>query len=311
MPAAPGYRATVRANRAVGTITRGTTNPNRLRRCDRWLLGTQSARLRGGTPERPAVVVDLGYGASPVTTLELAARLHHGMRGSARGGGVGVVGDLSVGVKVVGLEIDPERVAHAREVLATERRTPAGRTAPGVREPARVPVEFGFGGFEVPLPPGSRLAVVRAFNVLRQYDESEVVSAWATMTGRLAPDGILIDGTCDELGRRMTWVLLDRSGPISLTISVALPAIETPSDVAERLPKALIHRNVPGERIHALLHDWDAAWRAAAPLASFGRRQRFVASVRSLRAAGWPVLGGPARWRLGEMSVAWEAVRPR
>lgn len=30
----------------VGTITRGTTNPNRLRRCDRWLAGPQAWRLR-------------------------------------------------------------------------------------------------------------------------------------------------------------------------------------------------------------------------------------------------------------------------
>lgn len=277
----PGYRAPVGVYRAVGTITRGTTNPNRLRRCDRWLVATQLGRLAGPR----SVVVDLGYGASPVTTLELARRLR----------------EVSAPVRVVGLEIDPERVAHARRVLRER------RGGPGV---GAVPVEFDYGGFEIPVPAGSRVAVVRAFNVLRQYDESEVEAAWTTMTEALAPDGIVIDGTCDELGRRMTWVMLDRTGPVSLTVSVAFSAIETPSDVAERLPKALIHRNVPGERIHALLRDWDAAWRNAAPLASFGRRQRFVASVRALRAAGWPVLGGPARWRLGEMSVAWEAVRP-
>ena len=51
----------VAQQRPVGVITRGTTNPNRLRRCDRWLAGPQAWRLRG----RPAPVVDLGYGASP------------------------------------------------------------------------------------------------------------------------------------------------------------------------------------------------------------------------------------------------------
>lgn len=272
----PGYRAPVGANRAVGTITRGTTNPNRLRRADRWLVATQRARLR----DPHTVVVDLGYGASPITTLELADRLR----------------TAGLPARVVGLEIDPGRVEYARAVLRDHR--------------GRLPhVEFGYGGFEVPLS-GARVGVVRAFNVLRQYDEADVEEAWRTMTGRLAPDGIVIDGTCDELGRRMTWVMLDRSGPLSLTVSVGLPAIETPSDVAERLPKTLIHRNVAGERVHALLRDWDIAWRNAAPLASFGRRQRFVASVRGLREAGWPVLGGPVRWRLGEMTVAWDAVRP-
>ena len=271
----PGYRAPVAANRVPGTITRGTTNPNRLRRCDRWLVGTQGWRLTGrGVSAGGAIVVDLGYGASPVTTLELAARL----------------GTLAAPVRVVGLEIDPERVARARELQG--------------------PVEFALGGFEIGLPQNPPVSVVRAFNVLRQYPEHEVPAAWATMTSRLAPDGIVVDGTCDELGRRMTWVTLDRGGPVSLTVSVAFTALQTPSDVAERLPKALIHRNVAGERIHAFLRDWDTAWRNAAPLASFGRRQRFVASVRGLREAGWPVLAGESRWRLGEVSVAWEAVAP-
>ena len=40
-------------------------------------------------------------------------------------------------------------------------------------------------------------------------------------------------------------------------------AVEKPSDVAERLPKALIHRNVPGEGVHALLAEADRAWLAA------------------------------------------------
>ena len=57
------------SQRPVGTITRGTTNPNRLRRCDRWLAGPQAWRLRRSGP-RP-VVVDLGYGASPVTAVEV------------------------------------------------------------------------------------------------------------------------------------------------------------------------------------------------------------------------------------------------
>ena len=59
--------------RPVGTITRGTTNPNRLRRVDRWLAGPQAWRLRRSTVA--PLVVDLGYGASPVTAVELHDRL--------------------------------------------------------------------------------------------------------------------------------------------------------------------------------------------------------------------------------------------
>ena len=83
-----------------------------------------------------------------------------------------------------------------------------------------------------------------------------------------------------------------------------------PSDVAERLPKALIHRNVPGERVHAWLAALDEAWTRAAVLAPFGARQRWLATCRGVAAGGWPLLDGPSRWRLGEVGVAWDAVRP-
>ncbi|WP_181445451.1 class I SAM-dependent methyltransferase [Flexivirga caeni] len=261
----------MRGERPVGAITRGTTSPNRLRRCDRWLLATQAARLR----QAPAVpiVVDLGYGASPITAVELRDRVRR-VRPDAR---------------VVGIEIDPERVAAAQPFTGNG-------------------LSFVRGGFELPVP--GQVTVVRAFNVLRQYDESDVAGAWSRLQERLTPDGLVIDGTCDEIGRVMTWVALDRAGPVSLSLSLRLRGLNTPSIVAERLPKALIHRNVPGERIHAFLRAVDHAWAKAGPHASYGVRQRFVATATSLRADGWPLVDQPSRWRLGELSVAWEAVAP-
>ena len=267
------YAGAVAVQRPVGVITRGTTNPNRLRRCDRWLAGPQAWRLRRA-PAAP-VVVDLGYGASPVTALELHDRLRRVRRD----------------VEVVGVEIDPDRVAAARPL---ER--------PGLR--------FVRGGFEVPVPGGRRPVLVRAFNVLRQYAEDEVEPAWATTVARLAPDGLLVDGTCDELGRLAAWVAVGAGGPESLTLSWRLRGLERPGVVAERLPKALIHRNVPGEPVHALLAALDEAWLRQAPLASYGVRQRFIGTVTAVRDGGWPVLGGPSRWRLGELTLAWDAVRP-
>ncbi|GAB2694748.1 class I SAM-dependent methyltransferase [Thalassiella azotivora] len=259
--------------RPVGSVTRGTTNANRLRRVDRWLAGPAAGALRRAADP---LVVDLGYGASPVTALELHARLRA----------------VRADVEVVGLEIDPARVDAARPL---ER--------PGVC--------FGLGGFEVGGPvAGRRPALVRAANVLRQYDASQVGGAWSTVTARLADGGLLVDATCDEVGRRAAWVAVTADGPASLTVSLRLAGLDAPSSVAERLPKALIHRNVPGERVHAWLAALDDAWRRHAPLASFGARQRWVATCRSVAAAGWPVLGGPSRWRLGEVGVAWDAVAP-
>jgi hypothetical protein len=257
----------------VGTVTRGTTNPNRLRRVDRWLAGPQAWRLRRSPT--PPVVVDLGYGASPVTAVELHDRLSR----------------VRADVEVVGIEIDRDRV---------ERGRPLER--PGL--------SFRLGGFEIPLDRGRDPTVVRAFNVLRQYDESEVLAAWAAVQGRLAPDGLLVDGTCDELGRLATWVAVDRHGPVSLTLSWRLRGLGAPSDIAERLPKSLIHRNVPGEPVHAWLETLDRAWARASHQASFGIRQRFLATAQAARDEGWPLLDGPSRWRLGEVTVDWAAVAP-
>ena len=178
--------------------------------------------------------------------------------------------------------------------------------------PGAVPVRFELGGFELgPLPgEGRRPVLVRAANVLRQYPEEEVGAAWAEVVGRLAPGGLLVDATCDELGRRAAWlaVVAGRGGApatASLTVSVRLAGLGRPGEVAERLPKALIHRNTPGEPVHAWLGALDAAWERAAAVGAFGARQRWVAACAAVRSAGWPVLDGPARWRLGEVGLAW------
>ncbi|MEV4197162.1 class I SAM-dependent methyltransferase [Micromonospora globbae] len=258
--------------RPYGVITRGTTNPNRLRRVDNWIVATCGDLLRSADDP---LVVDLGYGATPVTAVELRARLAAGVRPD---------------VRLVGLEIDPARVAAA---------------APAADPPG---LTFARGGFELA---GLRPVLVRALNVLRQYDESEVADAWRTMTAALAPGGVLVEGTCDELGRLGGWLLIDADGPRSLTLAARLATLESPAELAERLPKALIHRNVPGERVHDLVRALDDAWRAAAPYVPFGPRQRWLHAVRSLRESGWPVLDRPARWRLGELTVPWATVAPR
>lgn len=254
----------------IGSVTRGTTGTNRLRRTDRW-IAAQPAFLRADAP----LVVDLGFGASPTTVLELHSRLTR----------------IRPQTTVVGVEIDPARVAFAAAS-------------------ARSGVQFRIGGFEVPLD-GRRADVIRAMNVLRQYDEADVPAAWERMSRRLAPGGVLVEGTCDEIGRIASWVDVTDAGPVRLTISLRLAGLERPSVVAERLPKALIHRNVPGERVNALLADADRYWAVHTPLSAFGAVQRWVATARSLRDGGWPVIGSVRRWRLGEITVDWASVAPR
>ncbi|MFC7309428.1 class I SAM-dependent methyltransferase [Streptomyces monticola] len=253
----------------VGTVTRGTTNPNRLRRMDRWIAAVHGAALRR---DDAPLAVDLGYGAAPWTAVELLNRLRA----------------AAPAVEVVGIEIEPARVAAARPY-------------------ERDGLTFRHGGFEVPTdrPP----ALIRAANVLRQYDEEQVAAVWRRLCGRLAPGGLLVEGTCDEIGRRHVWVALGPEGPRTVTFATRLGSLDRPSDLAERLPKALIHRNVPGEPVHAFLRDFDRAWAAAAPYASYGARQRWIRTVRDL-ATDWPVTDRAGRWRQGEVTVAWGALAP-
>ncbi|MFC7528092.1 class I SAM-dependent methyltransferase [Actinoplanes sp. GCM10030250] len=245
----------------LGAITRGTTNPNRLRRVDNFIAYHCAVDLKKAAQP---LVIDLGYGASPVTAVELRGRLAAAVRAD---------------VAVVGLEIDPVRVNAAQ---------------PFADPPW---LEFRRGGFELA---GLTPVVVRAFNVLRQYAEEEVVAAWHTMT---ATGATLIEGTCDELGRIATWAVVEAGVPRTLTLSARLPALEHPAIFAERLPKALIHHNVPGHPVHELLRALGRAWETEAT--PFGPRQRWPATVRRMRDEGWPVLGGPARWRLGELTLPW------
>lgn len=250
--------------RPRGEITRGTTNPNRLRRVDRWIGWWCGRALESA--EDP-LVIDLGFGATPVTAIELRERL-------AR---------IRPDVRVVGLEIDPARVEGAQAFA-----DPPGLT-------------FARGGFELA---GLRPTVVRALNVLRQYDEPAVAPAWTSMASALAPAGWLVEGTCDELGRICTWAAIGAgaSAPVSLTLAAKLSTLESPARFAERLPKALIHHNVPGEPVHELLSTLDRAWHKAAPMRAFGPRQRWLAAIRALNL---PTLDTPGRWRLGELTLPW------
>jgi len=259
----------------LGDITRGTTNPNRLRRIDRWMLHAVCPIIRKSVDP---VVVDLGYGATPITTQEMFHRFRKHIRSD---------------IEVVGIEIDPIRVKQAAEI-----------SEPGL--------DFAYGGFEVPLPNSRKPIAIRAFNVLRQYDESEVSKSWKLMTNRLAPEGFLIEGTCDEIGRRSSWVALrsQESEPETFTISLHVGSLEVPSEIAPRLPKALIHRNVPGEKIYDFLQEFDRAWLGNSAMIPFGARQRWVAAVESLRSS-YPILDNKVRWRLGEVTVPWEVVAPK
>ena len=249
-----------------GAITRGKTAPNRLRRVDNFLLNYDSTLLRrtDGVYAN-ALFVDLGYGAEPVTTLESARRFRQ----------------INPGLPVLGVEIDAGRVAAAQSYADDQ-------------------TSFRLGGFNLPLkirPNGlsETVRLIRAFNVLRQYDEAEVADAYARLAHYVLPGGLMIEGTSDPYGRIWTANLL-RKTEISqgwhneaLVFSTNFRTGFDPTEFQTRLPKNLIHRVVPGEPIYEFFQAWKQAALETQAVKVWGSRQWFVAAAENLAARGYTI----------------------
>lgn len=249
--------------RPQGQITRGKTAQNRLRRVDLFLARYDPALLHREDGEfAGAWLVDLGFGAEPFTTLETAARLHV----------------LNPALRVLGVEIDRARVAAALPY-------------------ADAATEFRLGGFNLPLRSTAdgrpeTVRAVRAFNVLRQYEEAEVPPAYAALAEGVLPGGLLVEGTSDPFGRIWVANVLRRLpdpaqwAPEALVFSTNFRNGFDPTQFQAVLPKNYIHRMTPGEPIHALLERWKTAALRTLPERNWGLRRWFVASAHALAASG-------------------------
>lgn len=276
-----------RSRRPEGQVTRGKTAPNRLRRLDAFLAAYDAPLLRRtGGPFADACCVDLGYGAEPFTTLESAARWRRERP------------DL----RVVGVEIDPERVERARP-YADER------------------TDFRLGGFNLPMAEGETVRLVRAMNVLRQYEESAVAPAYARLAEHVAAGGLLIEGTSEPFGAVWAVNILRRrrtADPASPWPDWQLEALVfgthfrtpafaqgfDPAQFQTVLPKSWIHRVVPGESIHDVFDAWKRATRETRAHAVWGVRRHFAAAARRLMEMGWRVRAR-RRWT-GRGWLVWE-----
>jgi hypothetical protein len=233
----------------LGRPTRGKTAPNRLRKTDAFLAVAFPALVRS----LPGLYVDLGYGAYPVTTEETWRRLRR----------------LDPRARVLGVEIDPARVAEAQPYAA-----------PGL--------EFRRGGFDLPLRADERVAVIRAFNVLRQYDEAAVAGALAALGAALAEGGLLIEGTSDPHGRLLAFNLFRKAGELEragVVLAPRLGANFAPRALRAVLPKAFIHHAEPAGAVDRFFAAWDAAWQRARG-GGWTPRQRFVAAALRLAERG-------------------------
>jgi hypothetical protein len=197
-----------RRERLAGQPTRGKTALNRLRQIDVYVALVHSGVLRGGTP----LIVDLGFGAYPWTTLEMRQRWL----------------GINPRIRVLGVEIDPERVAAALRCADP---------------PA---VDFRLGGFNLSGLVGPRRArLIRCYNVLRQYEEAAVRPALVEMAKALEPGGLLIEGTSNPTGRIVAFDVYRRENDLliheALVFGTNFRAPVEPVDFQTILPKRLIH----------------------------------------------------------------------
>src|SRR5512138_68285 len=149
-----------------GQPTRGKTADNRLRRVDNFLLLYEPALLTRTGAFARALFVDLGYGFDPRTTLESATRFRR----------------LNPDLPILGVEIEKERVEAALP-YADEK------------------TFFRLGGFNLPLKEGEHVRLIRAFNVLRQYEEKDFAPAYERLAPYVLPDGLMIEGTSTPYGQ--------------------------------------------------------------------------------------------------------------
>ena len=249
------------APRPEGQVTRGFTAPNRLRQVDTYVLVALAGHLR-----RAPLFVDLGYGSEPITTLESFERF--------RG--------LNPAIAALGVEIDPARVAAAGPFR-------------------RDGLDFRLGGFNLPLREGEHPMLVRAFNVLRQYDEADVRDALWSLAHVLPPGALLIEGTSDPFGRHVCFWVWERADELLpkhvrrgnlpwrrrwLVFGARLHPAFCPRDFQPYLPKELIHHAEPGGRIDAFFAAWEHGWDGSAGRAL---RERWSAAAQSLPPAGYRI----------------------
>ncbi|HSJ59462.1 MAG TPA: methylase, partial [Anaerolineae bacterium] len=183
---------------------------------------------------------------------------------------------------VLGVEIDPERVT-AAQPYADER------------------TFFRLGGFNLPLgrwPDGEpeTVRLVRAFNVLRQYEEAAVANAYELLMRAILPGGLLIEGTSNPHGG--TWVAnvarrLPDSKPAweieALVFSTNFREGFDPGEFQPVLPKNLIHRMVPGEPIYTFFQEWKRAALETSAEQAWGARRWFAAAGERLAARGYKI----------------------
>lgn len=256
-----------------GQPTRGKTASNRLRRVDNFILLYEPSLLtRTDGLFASALFVDVGYGFDARTTLESAARFRR----------------VNPDLPILGVEIEKDRVEAALP-YADEK------------------TFFRLGGFNLPLQQGEHVRLIRAFNVLRQYEEKDFAPSYERLAQYVLPGGLMIEGTsnpfgsiwCANLVRRVmeSGSLLPNVGDWTirdwrLEALVFSTNFRTGFDITDFqavLPKNLIHHVVPGEPVYDFFEAWKQSAAETSVMKAYGLRQWFMQSAEALAQKGYRV----------------------
>ncbi|MFN8412813.1 MAG: hypothetical protein U0Z26_10530 [Anaerolineales bacterium] len=242
-----------------GQPTRGKTATNRLRRVDNFVVLYEPSLLtRTDGLFADSLFVDLGYGFDARTTLESAERFRR----------------VNPNLKILGVEIDKERVEAALP-FADER------------------TFFRLGGFNLPLQSGESVKLMRAFNVLRQYEEKDFAPAYERLAEYMLPGGLLVEGTSNPFGS--IWsanVARKVEAGWKFEALVFSTNFRLGFDVEEFqtiLPKNYIHHVVQGERVYDFFETWKRSVAETVHIKPFGLRQWFTSAAERLAGYGYEV----------------------
>ncbi len=250
--------------------TRGKTSQGRLEALDDFVAHAFEELVKGDA--RGGLLVDLGVGGNPWTTLEWADAM----------------AEIPAAGAVVGVDHHEARIEHAR------------RLAEGA-------VDMRVGDFDLPLRAGEAVALLRVMNVLRQYPPAEVADIHARLVGQVAVGGCVLEGTCSPDGEVMGVLQLRRTDDghrrEGLWLRTDFSKGFSPWLFRDRLPRDLRREARPGGRAWPLFGPWLEAWeqeRAAGgtPVEVFARTARRLAEViDGVSTDPWLLERGMLWWR--------------
>lgn len=262
--------------RRPGSHRRGRTRPGRLRLLHQLLSAGALALPKADR----LCAADIGFGDAPVTTRELYQALCAGQEEA---------------VQLWGIDCDPSRVEAAqRQEQASEALWPV----------------YELGGFDHLNQRGIAAHLVTCFNVLRGYPLEFVAEAQRQMLRGIAPGGILVEGSTDVGGDRLTAHLWRRAGPEAhyegLLLATSFARGFAPRMFRDVLPRDLRRHVKDGEPVCELFTAWQSCVDECARAGDLSLTALFADSAHALAQQRQDVC---CKWS-GWGALVWTPQRP-